>query len=391
MKQSEQSLLELLKCALFGGEPQLPPDPPWEEIFEEAKHQTVAAIAAKALPASVPPEEKKQWDQLVLSQLSHYIRYLSAEDSLIKCLFEAEIPFVILKGTAAAVYYPEPYRRAMGDIDFLVSRESFDSVNELMRMSGYQEKVSAAEHEGSPRHTEFQKLGIPFEPHHHFSEDNPETDELIFSGFGHSVIGTVDDHSFPMLPKLSNGIVLLEHMKSHLRRGMGLRQLLDWMMYVNSELDNAFWDSTFSCAAEQAGLASLAKTVTRSCQLFLGLPSAVTWCCDAEDSDCLLLMDCILSSGNFGRKNGEGAKVEMVSAQFHGRGIFRRLQEAGEYNWKAYQNHPWLKPLCPVYQGFRYLRQGIQSRKSGNSMKDDLQRGKRRHELLKKLGIEQKN
>ena len=38
-----------------------------------------------------------------------------------KQLFENNnIPLVILKGTAAAMYYPKPQLRTMGDIDFLV-------------------------------------------------------------------------------------------------------------------------------------------------------------------------------------------------------------------------------------------------------------------------------
>ena len=46
---------------------------------------------------------------------------------------------MILKGAAAAGYYPDPAGRAMGDVDFLVPRERYEDALHLMTEQGYDE------------------------------------------------------------------------------------------------------------------------------------------------------------------------------------------------------------------------------------------------------------
>ena len=64
---------------------------------------------------------------------------------------------MILKGAAAAVYYPDPAGRAMGDVDFLVPRERYEDALHLMTEQGYRQ-FSEGE-----RHAEFMKDGVEFE------------------------------------------------------------------------------------------------------------------------------------------------------------------------------------------------------------------------------------
>ena len=64
--------------------------------------------------------------------------------------------------------------------------------------------------------------------------------------------------------------------------------------------------------------------------------------------------------------------------------MFRYLQKAGENNWEAYHRHPSLKPLCWFYQIFRYAKQGLSRR---GKLKEDLDRGRKRYEMLEKLNI----
>lgn len=52
-------------------------------------------------------------------------------------------------------------------------------------------------------------------------------------------------------------------MRNHLKSGLGLRQVIDWMMYVNKELDDDFWENGFGTAAVDASMDKLAVTVTR--------------------------------------------------------------------------------------------------------------------------------
>ena len=83
----------------------------------------------------------------------------------------------------------------------------------------------------------------------------------------------------------------------------------------------------------------------------------------------------------------EGNKIENVTASIRREGLFRRLQSAGESNWKAYKKHKWLKPFCWIYQSGRYARQGLKAKRSGAQLKDDLKRAENRNKLLRELEI----
>ena len=225
-----------------------------------------------------------------------------------------------------------------------------------------------------------------FELHHHFSNEVNIEDYLI-EGLKHPVTASIDGHEFPMLPKLANGLVLLDHMRQHLRSGLGLRQVIDWMMYVYRNLDDDFWNLEFMEVTKEKDMYILAITATRMCQLYLGLPETTTWCKSADDKLCEQLIECLLVSGNFGRKNAQGNSVETVSTSIKQKGLFCWLQYAGEYNWEAYHKHHRLKPFCWFYQIFRYAKQGLKTGRNKEQLKGDLERSKDRYDLLKKLNI----
>lgn len=186
-----------------------------------------------------------------------------------------------------------------------------------------------------------------------------------------------------MLPPLANGLVLLAHMRSHLKSGLGLRQVIDWMMYSDRVIDDELWRSAFKPVADELGLTTLAITTTAMCVKYLGL-SPRAWCSEADEELVNQLMESVMTSGNFGIKTGTGNNIETTVSTFKREGLFRYLQRAGEHNWKLYHRHHFLRPFCWFYQIFRYIRQGIGR---GLKLKDDIGRGSARANLLSKLGI----
>ena len=378
MNKEAEILLELIKKSQFGSSDVINLDGvDIDALYDEALSQSVLGLIAPEIPSDYTNEK---WRQAQYRSKASYIRYCHAEDELIEFLDKNSIPFVILKGNAAAVSYKDPSRRSMGDIDFLVPQKFFDSTKHLLEASGYK---FTHEYE---RHASYKKNGVSFELHHHFSHEIDIEDYLI-KDLITPVIASVTGHDFPMLPELSNGLVLLDHMRAHLKSGLGLRQVIDWMLYVYRNLDDDFWNNEFKAIAAEKGMDSLAITATRMCQLYLGLPENIFWCKSADDVVCKELMDCIMVSGNFGRKNGQGSSIEKVSISMKREGLFHWLQHAGEHNWKAYHKHHWLKPFCWFYQIFRYAKQGIKTKRSSKQIKGDLDRSQERYELLKKLNI----
>ena len=144
--------------------------------------------------------------------------HADGQSQLVDLFEQAGIPMVILKGTAAAIYYPEPFRRMMGDVDFLVPQDCFEEALCLMEENGYRQ------FRDGERHAELKKDGIEFELHHRFSYPDLDIEEYLADGLSHPEWGEIGTHRFPMLPRLANGLVLLAHLRSHLKTGVGLRQ-----------------------------------------------------------------------------------------------------------------------------------------------------------------------
>ena len=381
MNSEQQVLLKLIWKSQFGlSEPIDFSTVDTDALYNEALNQSVLGLIAPEIPFEYACGK---WMEAIYRQKSSYIRYCHAQDELKKVLDKSSIPFVILKGNASAVCYSEPFRRMMGDIDFLVPQDLYDQTKIILASNGY------SEGHDNGRHTAYRKDDQSFELHKHFSHFvEIDIEDYVIKGLANREMCTNVGHEFPMLPKLANGLVLLDHFRRHLQSAVGLRQVIDWMMYVYRELDDDFWNKEFGPVAKEKGMDTLAITVTRMCQMFLGLPQRFIWCMKADDDVCVQLMECILASGNFGRKKGKGISVERVNINIKREGLLHWLQIAGEYNWKAYHKHHWLKPFCWFYQIFRYLKQGIKSGRNRKQLKTDLDNSKERYELLEKLGIE---
>lgn len=384
MNQTERNLLGAIRKSLWDCDTAFPEDTDWNAVLEEAEEQAVLGIVYPVAPADV----QKLWSNRVANLTAHYIRILHAEKSLTDLLEKNEIPVVVLKGTAAAVYYPVPSQRTMGDIDLIVPQDCFEQAKELLARARYGIK----EDPGYLRHIELKKDGISIELHRYFHSDivNVDVDAFIVDGMLRAEKRIIDGTEFPMLPKLENGLVLLAHIAFHLYSEIGLRQIVDWMMFVDRELSDEYWEAEFRKAAEKIGLDTLACVVTKLCQVYLGLSDRIHWCGKASPDLCEKLMDSVLSAGNFGTKRESGRKIGMVTTQLQRTGTLRYLQQAGMKNWAAYRKHKWLKPFAWVYQVFRYAKQGIATKRNIEQLKEDMERGKQRNNVLKQLNIGEK-
>ena len=371
----DQVLFRLIQQTLWKTEYETPRNVDLNKVLDEANAQAVTGFV------QVPSFDNSAFE---IEQTVRFTQYMVAQDDLVNLLTAAHIPFVIIKGSASAVYYSEPFRRTMGDIDLVVPTNRFSDAVKLLAANGY---LQEGTFDRTKREMHFCKDGMSYELHYRFSDSDLVVERFIIDGLRYPEIGRIEDHEFPMLPPLANGIVLLAHMRHHLQTGLGLRQVIDWMMYCDKVLDDAFWDDYFESAAEETGLKKLAITTAFLCQKYLGLRKTITWCKDADEELCDDLMDSLMSSGNFGTKNGSGRSIENAATNLRRVGFLRYLQQAGEHNWKAYHKHPLLKPFCWTYQVFRYLRQGVNA-KRGGKLTGDIKRGKQRHELLNRLGLD---
>ena len=350
----QKSILELIKASLFGVELNIPDKVNWDYLFEIAKKQCLVPLVI----SGVPKEHSDEWNLLSSQFKAYFMQMIYAQNSLVKLLSENDIPFVILKGTAASVYYPNPLLRTYGDIDFYVSEEHVDSVLKLLKKNGY---VFVSNNE---RHYEFEKFGIDFELHYKFSCNHyNDVDSYILNGVKNAVEYKIDRNVFPGLPICENGLVLLGHIMQHLKTsGLGLRQIIDWMMYVYKELDDSTWENHFRAYAVEAGLEKLAITVTCMCKKWLGLPDSITWCDNADNVVVDQLFMRLLNEGNLGC---ESTPYDTVKRNIKTMGFFKYLQWSGRTNWRLSQKCILLRPFAWLYQLCRYACLSITGKFTG--------------------------
>ncbi len=79
-------------------------------------------------------------------------------------LSEHKIPYVIIKGMASAAYYPDPFLRAMGDVDFLVPKEKLEETKKLLLEQGYKTNENSNHHAHRAFHRGKEVLEMHWEP-----------------------------------------------------------------------------------------------------------------------------------------------------------------------------------------------------------------------------------
>lgn len=355
------AMFSLLIAALWGEDrfplPSLP-DTDWTAVYTELRHHAVQNLPVDLL-VKVDPAHSQVYLQSAFRGISHWYKLMQEQQAVCALLKEAGIPCVVLKGAAACQAYPQPINRSMGDIDLLVKPQDFDRAWELLSRDG--------EYIGENyRHKEMRRNGIVVELHRAFSTFNDFKkrallDSWLFDSIDLVKISEMEGYSFPMLPRQMNGLVLMEHINVHMESGLGLRQIIDWMMFADRNLSDEIWDTEFSDKVQQLGLTTLAKTVTRMCQLYLGLREDLTWCRSADDTLCRDLMTHTLKQGNFGRKqpNGYNKTISLLNSAKNIPALFRVLQRYGRINWPAAEKYPILRPFAWLYQIGRYIRRGF--------------------------------
>lgn len=392
MKYMEKEVCRLIRAALY--------DLPYEknegmgldEILDELQSQSVALVPSEKLKGILPEGKKrKSYIFFAAQQIAFWNRIMFCQQEITRALWKEGVRVVILKGAAAAMYYPVPEYRSMGDIDLIVRPEDFDRAFEIMEKL---EDMYTPEHKDpSRRHEIFEKNGIHIELHRYFfvrkdGETGSYLDERICEGILHASWHRTAKYMFPVLPALENGLVLLQHISQHLETGLGLRQILDWMLYVEKELTDAVWKNSFAQEAEKIGLKKLALVATRMSQIYLGLAERITWCAGTDEALCARLMEYVIDHGNFGRKDIMSSRTVPILYTFKNpASLLKQAQRSGCLNWEILERLPVLKPFAWLYQLCRWAGKGVQRDGVIKGLTDDIKKAASQDKFLDELGV----
>ncbi len=337
------------------------------------QHSIIALFTPAFSHVEASDEIRAEWKKAIFQHTIYNTRYQHVQSHL-----PISVPYVVLKGTTAAQYYPHPEYRTMGDIDIITKRDDYEQAFHDLLNNGYK-IVKELDREVS-----FVMNGVTIELHRYFSSLNdPEQANYL----DHLII----DHINPshILPDDINGLVILEHINQHMEKGLGLRQIIDWMMFVDKCLPDEKWPE-FKILAESIGLETLAEIATKMCSIYLGLPQR-KWYDNADERISKQLMEYIMMCGNFGNTKVQnistGENVFYYSSNI--KSLISLLQERGLVNWKAAQKHKYLKPFAWVYQGIRYIIKGFGRDDSNRELISEYRKAKERDRMFKILGVKQ--
>ncbi|MBQ7850850.1 MAG: nucleotidyltransferase family protein [Clostridia bacterium] len=391
---TRRAVLALLGTALFGKELKLPEMVDWQAVLREMQLHAVHGLAADLIVTleGVDAEVRSQWVKRTGQSVQRFYHVLHEQQEAVALLEQAGFRPAVLKGASAAQYYPEPAYRAMGDSDLLLPGDAADRAAELLAAHGYQ-RIPAKQ--AAPRHVALTKNGVKFELHRSFctmadGQLADAFDQLLIGGLKALRRQELCGYAFPALPQMLEGLVLLEHANHHMLSGIGLRQMLDWLVFVDRAVDDESWSAVFRPKLQEFGLERYAMVIARMGQLYFGLRTqGRTWCAGADEDSCAQLLAFVMDCGNFGVKYGRRRAASNVMTDFGGvRETFRSLQARGCANFAGViARYPFLQPFAWLMRLVRLAALGLRRGLGMSDLRGAFAQSRRRRRLFRMTGV----
>lgn len=371
MKQlflSEKALIELVKISI-GTSLEWPDfgclsDNDWQDIFDEAKAQSVALMsfdATKKYPGTIPEQVYNSWFNCSVSSIINNTKILNAQKQMHELFSKNNIKYVVLKGSASSYYYPDYSNRVLGDIDFLVALEDFPKTKEILVANGYEMDL-----EDHDLHTVFKKDNVTLELHKKPAGMPEGEPGLLAEEFMKNILCeaiTEEDPAFVRPTDKIHALVILFHTIYHMfAGGMGLRQLCDWACFVNKTHDQCFWEDELLPLFKKMGLLKFVMTLTYTCIRHLDIQTP-EWFVAGKAELADQIFDKVMLVGNFGKKDRSRPKrFCFISANGERlsftRKILKMFMSVNRTNSKMYpflKKLPILHPFVTLWRIIKYL------------------------------------
>lgn len=279
--------------------------------------------------------------QQTMAHRQNQRRFEDAVGRFARLMKENGIAYVVFKGLAVARYYPEPFVRTMGDVDFYVPQMDFLRAVEVIERG----LNVVMDKEDIDKHYSFDWQGIRFEMHYQIEtfgshRHQHRFDRMIDEAMAeHTDSFTVCDSDgngteVSVLPPTEDLIVVFKHWFNHLLvEGVGLRQTLDLVVLLNAYRDKMNVGRLMT-ALDGIGYMKAFRAMLAMMKRYFGFEwldsNFVLGCRDERYAD--KLMAAVMESGNFGRKayrnHTTGKKKSMETAT-------RALRHCVKFFWLA--------------------------------------------------------
>lgn len=399
LSKTEKTILSLLSRNLFKTSRSIPEDPDWEEVYQECRRQSVPILVWNALDkAQIPGEIAERWKNTVIASACNNIQVAWQHLLTDQLMKKGKIPYVILKGSASAAYYPAPMDRMMGDVDFLVKPLNVEKAGQILKAEGFtpweEEHICHVVYRKYKIHLEmhFEPAGVPYgEPgnlvREYMKDVMEKAQEIEMNG------GKIRVPS-----KFHHGLIILLHTSHHLTgEGIGLRHLCDWAVFVASMTDEEF-RQLFEEKLKAIGMWRFARILTQTCIRYLGCP-ARSWTGKEEPDLTAAMIRDIFDGGNFGNKE-ENRKQEVYLISNRGKdGVGKHsilwqlaasMNEIVRTHMPAARKFPVLLPLGWVFYGGRYCIRMMKGKRPRIHPREMLEGASSRREIYRQFNLFQK-
>lgn len=336
----------------------------WEAVRKESLAQEVPILAfdgSEKCKQYLPKEIHTAWFKDSMQRLLKNSQVLSAQNKLVKILEDNNFSYIILKGLASASYYPDPKKRILGDVDFLITSEEQADVENVLIDLGYKK-----EQDDHICHRVFKKPHEHFEMHFEVAGIPEGNAGVLFRNYFKDATAKYKEDKNPdfhnPLPQIHAAVILLHTIHHLLGEGLGLRHLCDWAYFVDKTYKEPFWETEFLPLLKKSGTFKFAAIITKTSHLYLGTACPL-WATDIDDRICEQLIDDLFSSGNFGRKDKNRAGAGAMISQ-HGKSgtknskvknQFLTLKSSMYYLYPFLHKWKILYPFIFVWRILRYL------------------------------------
>lgn len=315
MNKTQLQFLEIIKCGLweeYRPEVSLFDECDWDEVYRLAKVQTVIGIALDGVERAYRTTGQKPSMELLVKWVARHRniencvkRNRGIARKIEEALNEVGIAHAFMKGESVGRLYEHPFSRQTGDIDMVFSMPQF---SEALRVFDELGKVDRnTQHE---THASARVDGVEVEPHFRIHTwQSPKYDarmQRIFESLFPADLRKDAELGVTLLPLEFEGVFLLCHKVHHIfSEGLGLRQVLDYCMFLKSISEDGMFDAfLFDTWLARLGLRRANRVFYYICVKYLGLKMdnfSFWWPSFFERLYADRLMNNIMMVGNFGR------------------------------------------------------------------------------------------
>lgn len=394
-----------MKYALNGNTttelPELSEPVDWDELTQIAmKHNLFAIFHEVACQYPEYQRNPEYWTRTkaVMGSVARQIRRTVSFLKLYQEFLDEGIQPIVMKGIVCRQLYGKyAEHRPSGDEDILVKKDDFYQVKDFLVKRGYfcQDKEITEAQLNQAEHVSFQKKNeTTIEVHinlmgrrddlriqmgEQFSRVFEKSQQLDIQGVSLTVMSHTEHFLY----------IVMHAFKHFIGSGVGLRQILDIMMYQEHYEKEIDWNDVTK-ALQDCKVDSYLGDIQYIGEMYLGFHFEHHYPTACPET----LLEDMIEVGAFGKSDrADSIATNIISSTIdqNTRGIgtllragFPTRKQMAE--WTPYLNEkPWMLPVEWVKRWIRFFRRT--KKYDGNLMKESFKRSQKRMELLRKYGL----